>query len=453
MPTNACTPLLRKKAEDKPDGLRWQTISVLFAIAVCLLMASIGLAYEARLPMPAQWLIFFLGRHSTKLGLSLEHTTVAELIFVVGAGIAALAICLGFQKYSLSTISAAKTPPKRNESSKIKGLIKAMGSAEEREKLRDAEAPEQDAMAAAIAAEVADAPMMPPVTKISDKKWRISGMYEHQVLKCGLRQLDALWPEEGLLDVSDGKNGAGSRVLRKKLLTDLIAGQMHLKAVNPNDLSAAQGDLKFLTLGQLLRLRVNHIDFTPSGSGANTCNRQGEIHATFLGQLDQMLFEQLGRKAAAGLLGDDLEASTAHRLGRESVILVAAAAAVPSPPWWVWWIADDCRAYFNAEHLVSSKEFPAGKSAKWGVLEIKSDCSRGDPNEPTGRLRWLDWNIAVAKTEAELAKAPPLQQPKGSADKNKAPAGAMSNAINLEAITNSISSLKKVKSPTPLWEK
>jgi len=451
MPTNACTPLLRKKADAQPDGLKWQTISVLFATALCLLMASVGLAYEARLPMRVQWLIFFLGNHSTKLGLSLEHTTVAELIFVVGAGIAALAICLGFQKYSLSTLTA-KTPPKRQESNKIKGLMKAMGSAEDREKLRDAEAPDQDAMAAAIAAQVEDAPMMPPVTKIADKKWRISGMYEHQVLKCGLRQLDALWPEDGLLDVSDGKSGAGSRVLRKKLLTDLIGGEVHLKSVNPNDLSAAQGDLKFLTLGQLLRLRVNHIDFTPSGSGANTCNRQGEIHATFLGQLDQMLFEQLGRKAAAGVLGDDLEASMAHRLGRESVILVAAAAAVPSPPWWVWWIADDCRAYFNAEHFMSSKEFPTGKSAKWGVLEIKSDCSRRDQNEPTGRLRWLDWNIAACKSEAELAKVPPQRESKGSVDKNKAPAGAMSNAINQEAITKSISRLKKVKSDTaPLW--
>merc|ERR1711972_705738 len=125
-------------------------------------------------------------------------------------------------------------------------------------------------------------------------EWRIKGVYEHQVLKAGLRRLDQNWPVDGLLELPSG-------IFRQKILRDLLSGMIRLQSVPNNDVSAAQRDIQKLSLRQLLRLRVLHIDFTPSGAGADTIHSVGGTHEAFLSTLDGLLFQQLGQKAAADL--------------------------------------------------------------------------------------------------------------------------------------------------------
>ena len=55
-------------------------------------------------------------------------------------------------------------------------------------------------------------------------------------------------------------------------------------------------------LPQLLRLRVLHLDFTPSGCGADTVTAVGGTHQAFLSTLDTLLFQHLGRQATNQLV-------------------------------------------------------------------------------------------------------------------------------------------------------
>merc|ERR1719210_428436 len=124
--------------------------------------------------------------------------------------------------------------------------------------------------------------MAPPVDQLSEREWRIKGVYDHQVLKAGLRRLDIEWTSgaTGLFDLPRGKDGS-ALLFRESLFRDLLAGKIQLQSVPVNDVSAAQNDIKRLSLLQLLHLRVQHIDFTPSGSSIDTVVSAGNAHETF----------------------------------------------------------------------------------------------------------------------------------------------------------------------------
>jgi len=84
------------------------------------------------------------------------------------------------------------------------------------------------------------------------------------------------------------------------------------------------------------------------------------------------------------------------------VLLYAAAAAVPAPSWWVWWMTDEHRAFFDAAGFASSASFG---DCGGGVLEI-TDLSKADRNDPSGKLKWLDWRVDLITGEGALASAP-----------------------------------------------
>jgi hypothetical protein len=280
---------------------------------------------------------------------------------------------------------------KAQEDTKIGGLIKSLATPEGRNRLRAAEE-----AAAAPAKVVVDAVMLaPPVECLGAGEWRIKGVYEHQVLKAGLRQLDHRWPVDTLMDFAPG-------LFREKLIREIMLETITLQSVPTGDVSAAQRDLHFLSLRQLLRLRVLHIDFTPSGCGADSISRVGETHEAFLSTLDSLLFKQLGRKAAAAEMDGAVGVSDLHRLGRDAVFLAAASAAVGTPPWWVWWITDERRIFFHAERFEISEAFP---EADGGALEI-TDYSRPDAHDPSGRLRWFDWRLCSVTDDTKLSEAP-----------------------------------------------
>ena len=73
----------------------------------------------------------------------------------------------------------------------------------------------------------------------------------------------------------------------------------------------------------MLRLRVLHLDYTPSGAGADSVSTVGSAHEAFLAMLDGRLMRLLGR-TAAGRVAPELVArpEEAHRLSSGGVPLV-----------------------------------------------------------------------------------------------------------------------------------
>eukprot|EP00419_Tripos_fusus_P073325 CAMPEP_0172899440 /NCGR_PEP_ID=MMETSP1075-20121228/161798_1 /TAXON_ID=2916 /ORGANISM="Ceratium fusus, Strain PA161109" /LENGTH=628 /DNA_ID=CAMNT_0013755427 /DNA_START=17 /DNA_END=1903 /DNA_ORIENTATION=- len=293
----------------------------------------------------------------------------------------------------MAVLGPKQRPPTITKSQKMEGFIKAMSTADGRQRLRDAE----------VSVEVAkpiiplkEAMLVPPLLNNGPTEWRINGVYHHQILKIGLRQLDLSWPVNDLLSFPRGKDGS-SLLFRERLFRELLEGTLRLQSITRNDIAAAQRDMDRLSLRQLLRLRVSHLDFTPSGCGADSVSAVGGTHEVFLNKLDGLLFRQLGQKAVKGPIAEHLDSGEMHRVGRETVLFAAAAAAIRHPPWWCWWITDQQRIFFNVESFVCSRNFADG-----GVLEV-TDYSRKDKHEPTGNLRWFDWRVDLVSQESSLS--------------------------------------------------
>jgi len=287
--------------------------------------------------------------------------------------------------------------------SSIQNLVKNLTTAEGRRKLQEmeaAEAAELEEASGGSDAAPEEQLTCPPMLTISPKEWRLKGIYEHQVLKIGLRRLDT-WSEETLLQFPKGKDGS-SALLCERLFVRLLSGTVKLQSLLGNELAASQRDVHRLSLRQLLRIRVLHLDFTPSGCGANTINGAGGTHEVFLGLVDSLLFKELGLKAMAAL--PNAENLNPHQLGRQCVLLTAGAAALQSPATWAWWL-DERRLYFDTSNFVLAETFPAG-----GVLEV-TDYSKVDRHEPTGRLKWFDWRVDAVSEEDKLAPCQPPPPP------------------------------------------
>lgn len=284
---------------------------------------------------------------------------------------------------------------------KVADLMSNMVTSEGRQKLREVEAAAEDAEDSRP--QHVEILRKPPVESRGEEEWRICGVYTHQVLKAGLRQLDDAWPVDELFEFSRGGNlDAGRGLKMESLLRNLLAGSIRLQSVPAVDVSAAQYDLRRLSLRQLLRIRVHHLEFTPSGSGADSVSTVGAHHQGFMSTLDGTLFKLLGKYAVG-----DLAAATDdfHRLGREAVLLAAAQAGLSETPArrWCWCLDDSRRAYFDVAAYACTEHFP-----EEGVFEVV-DLSKRDAHEPTGRLQWFDWRVQVIR-DASLLTAKPLSQ-------------------------------------------
>jgi len=249
------------------------------------------------------------------------------------------------------------------------------------------------------------------------------------VLKAGLRLLNERWntPESKLIELPKSMMRAG-------LFRDLLTGKIRLQSVVGNDVSAAQHDVKLLTLPQLLRLRTLHLDFTPSGCGADTVTAVGGTHEAFLSTLDSLLFQQLGQKALSppSATSDSTSkaaakpTSDAHQCGREAILFLSAAAALPTPCWWCWWLPSGSRVFFNAGQFASATQF---SETAGGVLEV-TDFSKADRHDPTGRLMWMDWKAEVVTEEAKLSSEPKRALADSTSDASVGGAAAGSAAAN-----------------------
>jgi len=320
-------------------------------------------------------------------------------------------------------------------------LVKSLSTAEGRQKHLDSEAAEA-ARVAALQPQKVHRPLdCPKADSVGAGEWWVHGLYEHQVLKIGLRILDRDWGIEKLFDFP---RAGVSGLLRQKQICDLLSGTLALQAMPSNDVAAAQLDMRALSLRQLLRLRVRHINFVPSGCGSNTVTGVGDAHEALLGLLDRLLFQRLGRSAVGSLPSSGpLNDSDAHRLGREAVLFTAVAAAITSPPWWSWWLAEDHLVFLHPVNFTCSPTFPAD-----GVLDV-ADHSKLDKNDPRGVLRYLDWQVKHVAAQKSLSAVRPhdavgsQQLDLDGGDESKAAGAATASMVSPELLQNSLSSLRR----------
>jgi len=306
-----------------------------------------------------------------------------------------------------SSQSGAANASKVGKGKNIEHLIRSLSSVEGRQQAAAA----KDAESVSVPTGVSKDSTLtkPPAEQLPTGEWWIHGVYEHQCLKAGLRVMEERWPEDGMDEFPRKKDGSNV-LFRETLFRDLLSGNVRVQSILGNDIAAAQRDLSHLNLRQLLRLRVHHLEYVPSGCGADTVHAVGATQEAFMNALDSLLFKMLGRKALEGL--PNTSGLDEHKAGREAVQLAAAAAAVPEPVWWCWWVTDSRRVYLDAHTLSSRSNFPEGPDAS--VLEI-TDNSKRDHHDPSGRLRWMDWKMQIMTVESELSPAP--RRLEGGADK------------------------------------
>lgn len=248
---------------------------------------------------------------------------------------------------------------------RVGGLVQSLSTPEGRRRHLEAE----EASAAKVATDGLQSQMtavqiaeMPAAELVGDREWRVRGMYEHQVLKVGLRILDERWLVEGLTGFPRTKEG-GAVLFRERLLKELISGTVNLQSVQSSDIVAAQRDIQSLSSRQLLRLRVLHLDYIPSGSGADTITSVGGPQEAFLSAVDGRLFRLIGEIAAGSNF--DVDDCDAHRLGREAVFFVAVASVVRGSPWWSWWISPERRIFSMPIALQVPRIFLMTHLASW----------------------------------------------------------------------------------------
>lgn len=128
---------------------------------------------------------------------------------------------------------------------------------------------------------------------VTGSKHKLANVYEHRVIKAGILQSLKAFVVQPEVDVSqmpcrpDGSPAllASSREFLRRLLAQEIKFEGSMKS----DISAAQPDLKRLSLEQLLSIRSETLDFATESTSHTA-------HTSFLTAVDKHLYEKLARR-------------------------------------------------------------------------------------------------------------------------------------------------------------
>eukprot|EP00927_Polykrikos_kofoidii_P068079 TRINITY_DN63471_c0_g1_i1.p1 TRINITY_DN63471_c0_g1~~TRINITY_DN63471_c0_g1_i1.p1 ORF type:complete len:563 (+),score=70.01 TRINITY_DN63471_c0_g1_i1:82-1689(+) len=222
---------------------------------------------------------------------------------------------------------------------------------------------------------------------LSENVWSISGIYAHQALKVGFRNLDEIWKRQGrrLDDFPRGRF-----LQKKKLLQDMLEGTTKLNAVPKADLVAAQMDIKNLSAFQLVKLKVLCMD----------TDLKGGSHEAFFASVNNHVFKRIGEEVSEHISVD--EESQLGRLGVDAVQILAARTALPSVSCqWAWWISPSQRTRFDATAFAFYPEPADGEVKEDGVYEV-TDYSRREVE--SGLIR-MDWSIRRVTCSRQLRTA------------------------------------------------
>lgn len=224
--------------------------------------------------------------------------------------------------------------------------------------------------------------------------WAIKGIYEHQVVHIGMRCLDETLSGGGLLEFPRGKGA----LLKERLFHDLLTGARDFQSLPSSDVSAAQPDLRRLTLVQAVRLRV----LVMSNFGGNCSSGS---HASFIQSLEAQVCEKLGDRLCGNKLRvNKSDKSELAKLGREALLMIAVGGVMTASDWFCWWpplSLGEQRIYINVKSLSASSKFPSG-----GVLEF-SNYSKPDFNDASGKCIWMDWQLKLQRQISGLCTEAP----------------------------------------------
>jgi len=237
------------------------------------------------------------------------------------------------------------------------------------------------------------------IRSLTHGKWQLHGVYEDRLVKLGLEALDFTWGTEGMLEFRCRVNGS-SALLAEALIRKLLTGYQDMKSTHESDVSRAQGDLKILSLRQLLKLRALCLDYEPHRQESSSAQ------ASFIQSLDLALFEQLARQVLSNSSNIELDVHELVRLGFQVALIAAADAlfweestavdALPMSRWWAWWIRDE-RVFIHIPDFECTASFPP-----CGVLAVQ-DLSRPDVASDGVRTK-VDWNIKYMGALEELSE-------------------------------------------------
>lgn len=240
------------------------------------------------------------------------------------------------------------------------------------------------------------------VDRLEDGRYKLHGIHEDSVLKIGLSCLEARWcTGNALLELPLHEDGK-SRLLKGMLIIGLLRQERDLKSMPMGDVAAAQGDLKCLSLCQLLRIRVWLLDYEPQRQANTVVAQGGNAHAAFMASLDSLLFLKLGSRASTDLTSGAgaTEPQQLHRLGVELVCVVAAAQstlaeAMGPVRWWAWWL-EGRRVFFDVESFALGSTFPGDE----GVVQVEEKTKVDTRMD--GCRRAFEWNVAHVHEESLL---------------------------------------------------
>jgi hypothetical protein len=213
------------------------------------------------------------------------------------------------------------------------------------------------------------------------------------VLKAGLLAIQEALGRDGLLDFPRRKNGT-PMLTRQGFFERLLKGQASLQDCASADCSAAEADVKRLSLVQLLDIRCKHIDYSPEG-------RSQVGKASFLGLLDRCASAALAER----LLKEQVLAD-AHKaiVTRQAMLIYGASrelAKLSEEGGGEWWLlaVGGTRRYL---HLPSCEVSGAPPS---GPVFCYRSFSASDPRDPK-RKRVFRWQALLVQDASKWTEDP-----------------------------------------------
>jgi len=175
-------------------------------------------------------------------------------------------------------------------------------------------------------------------------KIKFDNISEQRVLKNGVMTLHgkvSLASMTSLLELPRRSDGS-SRLLRQSFFERLLNDETQVQRSLPSDITAAQSDIKHLTLEQMLVLRSRTLDFA-------TESRSHDAHNNFLETLDRQLFEQIAKQFVQNAPLNSPSQGVLFRLGKQMTEIVGCTTMLRE------YEESDCTKEESAEPTTTSK--------------------------------------------------------------------------------------------------
>jgi len=168
---------------------------------------------------------------------------------------------------------------------------------------------------------------------------------EQYAYNIGIRLLHSVVGENNLLTFPRYPNNR-PRLLREGYFRRMLEGELTLMNSPASDISAAQSDLRHLSLVQTLKIRVRHIDLDCEGRSVSSSQE------AFLRSLDRRLTEALIEHAGYPTISE--------KAARHIVLVFGATQNITDTESYLWWLINipPCRLFINTETAEVCRERP-----------------------------------------------------------------------------------------------